>query len=283
MSTETEEIRFNNLGVIHNIDVGSYYSIYGVTSLIVILMLLWFFIRTNISNKNSKCRENMFPLERSDLLESIPEFREKEITPIDLTDEKYKIKSGDYGNVKVNFYDVADTIYDREWDTNTGIYLPNLRTSFKKVNSPYQAMVLSENIKELNKQQAIKPTLLDRAKDTSNALSNAALQISDIIKGNKSEGMACNKEGMACNKEGMACNKEGMACNKEGMACNKEGMADYVCYRCGKYAYECQCSKKINVFNPICTYCKQDVKDCICYMTDYHTYTWRNRYFDRDR
>jgi hypothetical protein len=262
MTTETEEIKFNNLGVIHNIDVGSYYSIYGVTSLIVILMLLWFFIRTNISNKNSKCRENMFPLERSDLLESIPEFREKEIAPIDLTDEKYKIKSGDYGNVKVNFYDVADTIYDREWDTNTGIYLPNLRTSFKKVNSPYQAMVLSENIKELNKQQTIKPTLLDRAKDTSNALSNAALQISDIITGNKSEGMACKKEGMAC---------------------NKEGMADYVCYRCGKYAYECQCSKKINVFNPICTYCKQDVKDCICYMTDYHTYTWRNRYFDRDR
>ena len=87
---------------------------------------------------------------------------------------------------------------------------------------------ISENIKELNKQQTIKPTLLDRAKDTSNALSNAALQISDIITGNKSEGMACKKEGMAC---------------------NKEGMADYVCYRCGKYAYECQCSKKINVFN----------------------------------
>jgi len=110
-----------------------------------------------------------------------------------------------------------------------------------------------------------KSKLIDKAKNFSTKLSNAVTQIKDIIKADRSEGMLCKKEGMSCKKEGIL----------------KDKMTDYVCYRCRKYAHECQCNKKINIFNNICPYCKKDVKACICYMTDYHTYLWHNRYYDR--
>lgn len=264
MDKDTQEFKFNNLGIIHNTDIGNYYSVFGVTTLIVLLMLLWFFIRTNISHNHGKCREHMFPIERSDVLSMMPEFQEKDIKPIKLTDEKYNIKSGDYGGVAVNFYDMSDTIYDREWDTYNGVYLPNSRTLFKKVNSPYQALLMQEptainNLDVLDKQpEASKPAeLKDNIKT---AISNVADKVKNMVGGTESM-----SERMSC---------------KERMGC-KERMSDYICYRCGKYAYECECYKKIDTFNPICPYCKQDVKDCICYMTDYHSYMWRNRYYDR--
>ncbi len=267
----TEEYKINNLGIIHNIDTSNYYSIYGVTTLIVFIMLLWFFIRTNISHKNNSCRENMFPIERSDILAKMPEFQEKDISPIKLTDEKYYIKSGDYGSVKVNFYDIKDTIYDREWDTYNGIYLPNTRTLFKRVNSPYQAILMGESgdLKDLNNIPET-PSLINNTKNSTLDKIKNALTTTEKMS-------SCRREQMSCQKEPMS------SCQKEPMSCKREQMADYICYRCGKYAYECQCSKKIDVFNPICPYCKQDVKDCICYMTDYHTYMWRNRYFDREK
>ena len=273
----TEDFKVNNLGIIHNIDTSNYYSIYSVTTLIVFIMLLWFFIRTNISYKNNSCRENMFPIERSDILAKMPEFQEKDISPIKLTDEKYHIKSGNYGDVKVNFYDIKDTIYDREWDTYNGIYLPNTRTLFKRVNSPYQAILMSEsgNLKDLNNIPE-PPILLNNTKnimsDAKNIMSDAKNIMSDRI-----QNILSTTEKMS------SCQKEPMSCQKEPMSCKREPMTDYICYRCGKYAYECQCSKKIDVFNSICPYCKLDVKDCICYMTDYHTYMWRNRYFDREK
>jgi hypothetical protein len=223
----------------------------------------------------------MFPLENYDVLSMMPEFQEKDIQPIKLTDEKYNIKSGEYGNVIVNFYDVNDIIYDREWDTNKNIYLPNLRTSFKKVNLPYQAILTNNReMKDLNDAKP-EQAVLDKAKQLINT-QNIADAAKNVISNEKMTNY-CNKERMGCNKERMGCNKERMGCNKERMGCNKERMSDYICYRCGKYGYECLCRKKIDVFNPICPYCKEDVKDCICYKTDYHSYMWRNRYFDREK
>ena len=47
------------LGNINYIDIGEYYSIYGVTSIIVVLLLLWFFVRTNLdSNQCGYCKKN---------------------------------------------------------------------------------------------------------------------------------------------------------------------------------------------------------------------------------
>ena len=47
------------LGNINYVDLGDYYSIYGVVSIIVVLLLLWFFVRTNLdSNRCGYCKKN---------------------------------------------------------------------------------------------------------------------------------------------------------------------------------------------------------------------------------
>lgn len=46
------------LGNINYVDLGDYYSIYGVVSIIVVLLLLWFFVRTNLeSNRCGYCKK----------------------------------------------------------------------------------------------------------------------------------------------------------------------------------------------------------------------------------
>jgi len=128
----------------HYVDVGEFYSIYGVTSLIIVLLLLWYFIRSqmdghNLSSCNADTREGLggIPIEDPDLLKMMPEFGESyEFTPLAISPEgqpkPYMFWSGSYGDVPLNIYDIKDSVYKPEWDHNQQIYIPNMRTTFRK-------------------------------------------------------------------------------------------------------------------------------------------------------
>ncbi len=220
----------NLLGIIHYIDADNYYMIYGIATLIIVLLLLWFFIRTNLEYDNKRCskcykkingsscnncshkiqgskcnlcsmpkqfcncaeevsasrkpirtseqsnlltdietkiktegcayksqnltndklndilpeqtREGMFPMEDPSILSQFPEFQEPDVQPINMTggNKPYKLQKGIYGGVSVYTYDVSDAMYGPEWDLNTGIYIPNMRTAFKNVITPREKM-----------------------------------------------------------------------------------------------------------------------------------------------
>lgn len=44
--------------IIHYVDQGEFYSVYGISTLICVIMLLWFFVRTNM--ENSRCERDGF-------------------------------------------------------------------------------------------------------------------------------------------------------------------------------------------------------------------------------
>jgi hypothetical protein len=153
--------------IIHYVDLGEFYSVYGIATMIVFIMLLWFFVRSNIeeqpkiryryyepminsysvgqltelsqTNKSDKFlrREGMFPIEDSFVLDHFPEFNEELPKP---PQQNYNLKKGTYGGVPVYVYDLKDADSAADWaDTNTNIYVPNMRTAFRSVSTPIQA------------------------------------------------------------------------------------------------------------------------------------------------
>jgi len=130
------------MSLIHYVDEGELYSIYGVTTLIVVLMLIWYFIRTNIECKIEGL--GGIPIEDPDLLAFMPEFHpEYEFTRVQISDPKkplpYKFTEGLYGDVPLAVYDVADIAYKPEWNHNGSIYVPNMRTIFRQTYTPIEA------------------------------------------------------------------------------------------------------------------------------------------------
>ena len=143
--------------IIHYIDSSEYYNVYGTSTLIIILLLLWYFIRTNLEEgeEDKDCdryrshnhqREGLggIPIEDSDILALMPEFQpDFDPIPMHLTapDEPkpYKFWSGTYGDVPLNLYDVKDVAYKPEWDHRTAMYIPNMRTVFRNTYTPIEA------------------------------------------------------------------------------------------------------------------------------------------------
>jgi hypothetical protein len=135
---------------IHYIDSSEYYNVYGTSTLIIVLLLLWYFIRTNLEEPDVDCdkphhrkaREglNGINIEDPDILALMPEFQQDfDAIPLQLTapDEPkpYKFWSGTYGDVPLNLYDVKDIAYKPEWDHRTAMYIPNMRTIFRNTYS----------------------------------------------------------------------------------------------------------------------------------------------------
>jgi len=117
---------------IHYIDAGDFYSIYGITTLIIIILLLWYFVRSHMYVNKCKNSEGL-QMETDDVWQMMPESK-LEFKPVQLSDPNnppYKLITGDYGGVGLNFYDIADGIYNPEWNHNNQMYLPNERTNFR--------------------------------------------------------------------------------------------------------------------------------------------------------
>jgi hypothetical protein len=133
---------------IHYIDSSEYYNVYGVSTLIIILLLLWYFIRTNLEENDGTCvhRHRIEGLTTEDpaILAFMPEFQPDYGTiPIQLTPlnepKPYKFWTGTYGDVPLSLYDVKDVAYKPEWDHKTTIYIPNMRTIFRNTYTPIEA------------------------------------------------------------------------------------------------------------------------------------------------
>ena len=230
-----QSLTMNQPVMVHVINAGRIYSTYGVITLICLIMLLWFFVRTNLEScegfkdfsckkckkkclgkcncpclycvtENGKrkillqrsgmcgcggtsgmcglcgksgmcggggtsgmcgtcdkcnrpcsarsrcgcpgCRfanvEGMFPFETPEVRSYFPELIEPEPNPIQITPKDqpkpYKLTKGTYGDVPIEFYDLADEYYRPEWyDLSNTMYVPNMRTTFRKVNTPIES------------------------------------------------------------------------------------------------------------------------------------------------
>ncbi len=125
-----------NPTVIHYVKPDEIYGIYGSITLIFLILLIWYFVRSNLfiepNQKNNI--EGMFPFEHSSVLSHLPEWngsmemipRKSSSKP---TNNNY---CGKYGGVSVCMYDVNDAIYKPMWDHRDTIYLPNSRTLHKQ-------------------------------------------------------------------------------------------------------------------------------------------------------
>lgn len=136
------------MATIHYLDIGEYYSIYGALTLIVVILLLWYFIRTNLTSGECKHSHHKEGLNNPDgdlngdfqvlglsgVTTPIPATK---LTP-DGEEPAYHLDSGTYGDIPVVFFKDSDLIYSREWGMGNYLYLPNTRTMFENVNTPIQ-------------------------------------------------------------------------------------------------------------------------------------------------
>lgn len=123
-------------GVIHYVDAGEFYSIYGISTMIVVIALLWYFVRSNLStqrcveglnNPNGDENGDFDELGLSGVVTKYP-------PRLKLTEDgeypKYDVQSGTYGDVPVVFYSDQDTLYAGEWRVPNRVYVKNTRTTF---------------------------------------------------------------------------------------------------------------------------------------------------------
>lgn len=155
-------------GIIHYVDAGEFFSVYGIATLIVLLLLLWYFVRTTIEEPvcdvcrrchrkcmgncpgKNRCRcnycakaiEGMVTIEDQAILDYFPEFHWPEPTATEIVGEPkpYKLTHGTYGDVPVKLFDVTDRFYESEWIDPGAIILPNQRTSWQLSHLPIEAI-----------------------------------------------------------------------------------------------------------------------------------------------
>ena len=113
--------------VIHYLDAGSYYSVYGITTMIVLIALLWYFVRSNLTTPH-RCVEGLNNPDGNadgdfDIL-GLPGVIAPPPVPIKLTPDgeepKYKLESGTYGDVPIIFFKDQDLLYANEWGHEIG-------------------------------------------------------------------------------------------------------------------------------------------------------------------
>jgi hypothetical protein len=117
--------------VIHYVKPDEIYGIYGSITLIFMVLLIWYFVRSNMF-----IEEGMITLENSSVLEMMPEWGGGyAVVPKKSTimDTKGNF-CGSYGGVQTCIYDVANGKHNPEWDHATTIHLPNSRTLYKQSN-----------------------------------------------------------------------------------------------------------------------------------------------------
>jgi hypothetical protein len=123
--------------VIHYIDAGEYYTIYGVTTMIVVIALLWYFVRSNLTMKH-RCVEGLNnpdgdengDFDELGLSGVVNKYPPRLKLTKDGEEPKYNIQSGTYGDVPVVFYSDQDNLYAGEWRVPNRVYVKNTRTTF---------------------------------------------------------------------------------------------------------------------------------------------------------
>lgn len=140
--------------VIHYIDGDSYVSINYIITLLVLVALLWYFVRNESASRQQNesdkggCRgiESMNnpygdgPKGDEFGILGISGAFENRPDPLQLTERTkggllpYDLVTGEYGDVPIAFYGYNALPYQLEWGTRNIPYVPNTRTNFMKVN-----------------------------------------------------------------------------------------------------------------------------------------------------
>lgn len=121
------------------LDIGDYYQIYGVITLIVIILLLWFFIRTSMESSYRDCMTSA-PGNTPDA--SYTQY----VKEIDWTDKNYKrgdILHGVFKDDPVPIYMYSD--YDDQFASmwrkpDAGFYTPNSKLYWRTTLTPREKM-----------------------------------------------------------------------------------------------------------------------------------------------
>jgi hypothetical protein len=132
------------------LEMSKFYTIYGITTILILLLLIWFFVRTTLETKFDKkyCQVKLVKLldledkkdsfvidNGNNLGEYFPELNRKLIEPNIIYEDNnkpYKLTKGLYGDVPIQIYNVKDTIYATEWlDDENSISIQNDRTLFQ--------------------------------------------------------------------------------------------------------------------------------------------------------
>ena len=133
MNDETSQPQQINVVQVEYIDYANYYTIYGISTMIVILLLLWSIARKNPSVDYTYNIEGMDT--KNEEKDNINEKK--------YTDSKYKygpLPKGVYGDVDVYFNETPDNQFASQWlSENGGIYLHNSKTYWRDVNTPYES------------------------------------------------------------------------------------------------------------------------------------------------
>lgn len=142
--------------VIHYIDGDSYVSINYIVTLLVLVALLWYFVR----NESASCQARVMQTDGSNGVQTegmnnpygdgpkgdefgilgISGAFENRPDPLQLTERTkggllpYDVVTGEYGDVPIAFYGYNALPYQLEWGTRNIPYVPNTRTNFMKVN-----------------------------------------------------------------------------------------------------------------------------------------------------
>jgi hypothetical protein len=134
------------------VDYSEYYMVYGVVSLICVMLLLWYFVRTNAFNTSSACGSSNHPHHLSYRLEglqvaptaTLPDSIGIASKPVNsFTDTSYKfgpLPKGEIGGVTVYFNETKDNMFADQWrGVDGGLYVHNSKTFFKDINTPAEA------------------------------------------------------------------------------------------------------------------------------------------------
>jgi hypothetical protein len=154
LTSENSSDQFNANSVLNikYVDYSEYYMVYGIVSLVCVMLLLWYFVRTNMFGTSSVCSGSNHPHHLSYRLEglhvaptaSLPDsigIANKSVN--EFTDTGYKfgpLPKGEIGDVTVYFNETSDNAYADQWrEVDGGLYVHNSKTFFKDTNTPAEA------------------------------------------------------------------------------------------------------------------------------------------------
>jgi hypothetical protein len=142
-----------NILAMEVVDYSEYYTVYGILTLIVIMLLLWYFVRSTSYDvtHDSQMKRFHLPTQPHPHLPTHPhvsklpsKHQSSQSNPTSqFTDANYKLgplQKGMYGGVVVYFNETSDNMFASDWRTpNGGLYVHNARTFWKDANTPNEA------------------------------------------------------------------------------------------------------------------------------------------------
>jgi len=130
------------------VDYSEYYMVYGVVSLICVMLLLWYFVRSQMypTTCGPRHHHRSYRLEGMEAANeaSLPDSAQLTSKPVNsFTDNTYKfgpLPKGEIGDVTVYLNETRDNMFADQWRAvDGGLYVHNSKTYWKDTNKPNEA------------------------------------------------------------------------------------------------------------------------------------------------